>query len=85
MVLERVSCISDLGVIMDQRNCFTEHIDVMVKMLEFKKRVFGEFKDPYTSKALNMSLVRPIFEYSSWVWASFYDLHVTRVGASEAY
>jgi hypothetical protein len=62
MVLERVNSINDLRVIIDQSMCSTEHIDVMVGkalvLLRFKRRVSGEFKDPYTLKALDMSLMR---------------------------
>jgi hypothetical protein len=62
MVLEHINSINDLGLIMNQRICFTEHNDVMIgkalTMLGFMKRVFGKFRDPYTLKALFMSLVR---------------------------
>jgi hypothetical protein len=40
-----------------------EHIDVMIgktlAMLEFRTKVYGEFRNLYTLKALFMSLVRP--------------------------
>jgi hypothetical protein len=48
-------------------------------MLGFIRRVSGEFKDPYTLKALYMSLVRLKLEYASCVWAPFYDVHFDRV------
>jgi hypothetical protein len=45
MVLERVNSINELRFIMDQRMCFSEHIDVMVvkalAMLGFIGRVSG--------------------------------------------
>jgi hypothetical protein len=47
MVLERVHSINNLGVIMDQRMCFTEHLNVMLI-----RRASGKFRDPYTLKAL---------------------------------
>jgi hypothetical protein len=55
MVLERLNSINNLGIIMDQRMCFTENIDAMVgkalAMLAFISGVSREFRDPYTPKA----------------------------------
>jgi hypothetical protein len=71
---------------MEQRMCFMEHIDVMVgetlAMLEFRTKVYGEFRNLYTLKALFMSLVRPELYTSSCVWTPFYDVHVNRNGCS---
>jgi Reverse transcriptase (RNA-dependent DNA polymerase) len=82
-VLERVHSISDLGVIMDRKMSFSEHIDMMVgkalAMLGFIRRVSGEFRDPYTLKALYMSLVRPKLEYAGCVWNPLYGVHVNRI------
>jgi hypothetical protein len=62
-VLDRVSSINDLGVIMDEKIYFSEHMDVMVgkafAMLGFIRRLSSEFRDPYTLKSLYTSLVRP--------------------------
>jgi hypothetical protein len=62
-VLDRVSSINDLGVIMDEKITFSEHVDVMVAktfaMLRFIRRLSLEFRDPYTLKSLYTSLVRP--------------------------
>jgi hypothetical protein len=55
-VLDRVGSINDLGVIMDEKMNFLEHIDVMVgkafAMLGFIKRLSFEFRDPYTLNSL---------------------------------
>jgi hypothetical protein len=82
-VLDRVSPINDLGVIMDEKMNFSEHIDVMVgkafAMLGFIRRLSFEFRDPYTLRSLYWSLVRPKQEYASCVWSPFYDVRVNKV------
>jgi hypothetical protein len=80
-VLDRVSSINDLGVIMDVKMSFSEHVNVMVAfaMLGFIRRLSLEFRDPYTLKSLYMSLVHPKLEYASCVWNPFYDVCVDRV------
>jgi hypothetical protein len=49
-VFDRVSSINDLGVIMDEKMTFSEHVDVMVAkafaMLGFIRRLTLEFRDP---------------------------------------
>jgi hypothetical protein len=59
-VLDRVSSIYDLGVIMDEKMNFSEHVDVMVgkvfAMLSFIRRLSFEFRDPYTLKSPYTSL-----------------------------
>jgi hypothetical protein len=72
-VLDRVSSINDLGVIMHEKNTFSEDFDVMVAkafaMLGFIRRLSSEFRDQFTLKSLYMSLmVRPKLEYASCVW-----------------
>jgi hypothetical protein len=55
-VLDRESSINDLGVIMDEKMNFSEHVDVMVgkafALLGFIRRLSFEFRDPYTLKSL---------------------------------
>jgi hypothetical protein len=67
----------------DEKITFSEHVDVMVAkafmMLGFIGKLLLEFRDPYTLKSLFRSLVRPILEYASCVWNSFYDICVDRV------
>jgi hypothetical protein len=86
-MLDRVCSINNLGVIMNEKITFSEHVDVMVAkafaMLQLI-RSFSfffslEFKDPYTLKSLYTSLVRAKLEYASCVWNPFYDVRVDRV------
>jgi hypothetical protein len=82
-ILDRVSSINDLGVIIDEKMYFLEHVDVMVgtafAMLEFIRTPLFEFRDPYTLKSLYTSLVRPKLEYASCVRSPFYDVSVNKV------
>jgi hypothetical protein len=69
-VLDRISSINDrvssLGVIMDEKMNFSEHVDVMVgkvfAMLGFIRRLSFEFNDPCTLKSLYTTLGRPQLE-----------------------
>jgi hypothetical protein len=67
-VLDRVNYINNLGVIIDEKMNFSEHIDVMVgkafAMLGFIRRLSFEFRDPNTLRSLYTSLVRPKLEYT---------------------
>jgi hypothetical protein len=55
-VLDRVISIINLGVIMDEKINFLDHVDVMVDkafaMLEFIRRLSFNFRDPYTLRSL---------------------------------
>jgi hypothetical protein len=68
---------------MDIKVSFTGHIDVTVgrtlAMLEFLKRLYCKFRDPYTLKTLYVSLVRPKLEYASCVWWPFYGAYIDRI------
>ena len=44
-------------------------------VLGFIKRWSKEFNDPYITKTLYTSLVRPILEYGSCVWSPQYGVH----------
>jgi hypothetical protein len=66
-VLDRVSSITDLGVIIDE------------KILGFISRFSLELRDPYTLKSLYTALVRPNLKYASCEWNPFYDVRVDRV------
>lgn len=82
-VLENVYSFCDLGITLDTKLNFNMHIDACVSkssnLLGFIKRWSREFDDPYLSKHLFTSLVRPILEYGSLVWSPFYSCHIKRI------
>ena len=81
--LERVSSMTDLGVVLDCKLSFREHIDSVVNkgsaMLGFIKRLSKEFRDPYTFKVLYTTYVRSKLEYACCVWQPFYVTHINRI------
>ena len=70
--LERVSCIRDLGIMMDSKLKFREHVNIIInkanKQLGFVMRNSKNFQSKETLRILYMSLVRPILTYNSVVW-----------------
>lgn len=81
--LERVMSFQDLGVIMDPKLSFNSHIDSIINkasiVLGCIKRWAKEFSDPYVTKLLYVSLVRPILEYVPIVWSPSYLTHINRI------
>ena len=64
---------------MDRKLDFLGHISMIINRarstLGFIKRWAKEFSDPYVTKQLYMTLVRPILEYASIIWNSYYRVH----------
>ena len=57
---------NDLGVLADLKLSFTDHISMVIG----KARAvlgFVKFIEPYITKLLYISLVRPILEYASFI------------------
>lgn len=81
--LERVSLIKDLGIFLDRKLNFTDHIDFIISkaysMLGFLKRNTAEFSDPFTLKALYNALVRPHLEYCCIIWNPIFSSHSIRI------
>jgi len=81
--LTRVDEVNDLGILLDHRLKFDTHVALTVsratQVLGFIKRWAKEFDDPYTTKLLYVSLVRPILEYGSCVWSPQYSNHQDRI------
>jgi hypothetical protein len=81
--LEQVESFRDLGVILDRKLRFHEHIDHIAtkgfQMLGFVLRNTKEFKRPSTKILLYQSLVRSGLEYCSQVWSPQYDVHIKRI------
>jgi len=71
--LERIFSVQDLGVLFDHKLSFKDHISTITNkarsLLAFMKRCSREFDDPYTTKLLFVSLVRPSMEYCSCIWS----------------
>jgi len=65
--LDRISRVADLGDLLDLKPKFSNYISNIVNkasgVLGFIKRWSTEFNDPYMTKTLFISLVRPIREY----------------------
>lgn len=78
--LENVLSFNDLGVLLDHRLNFNLHINSCVNraksLLGFMKRWSREFDDPYVTKNLFISLVRPVLEYASVIWSPNYGCHI---------
>jgi len=85
MSLDRIYSVIDLGVLLDPKLKFDSHITSTVNkamsVLGFLKRWSKEFDDPYTTKLLFTSLVRPNLEYCSSVWIlrTQYQVHIDRI------
>jgi hypothetical protein len=73
--LEQISCVRDLGVILDRSLSFDSHIDRICSsghsILGFIKRRDKEFDDISLTKMLYCSLVRSKLEYASIVWSPY--------------
>jgi hypothetical protein len=72
-VLEKVSCIKDLGIKIDSELKWSNHINYIVskanRMLHLVKRSVGYSAPPAVKKQLYLSLVRSNIEYCSQVWS----------------
>lgn len=81
--MNKVDSFVDLGITCDSKLNFGLHVDFMVNransMLGFVKRWSKEFSDPYITKTLYMTFVRPILEYASQVWSPYHDVHINRI------
>lgn len=82
-MLQRKNLINDLGVLLDSKLTFKQHIDMVYskskKMLGFIKRRGREFDDPFIIKSLYCALVRSILEYCSVVWMPFFECDVKKL------
>ncbi|KXJ82388.1 hypothetical protein RP20_CCG014064 [Aedes albopictus] len=81
--LKRESTVKDLGVLLDSKLTFKDHVAYVVakasSQLGFLFRFAKSFKDIYCLKSLYCSIVRPILEYSAVVWAPYYANEIQRI------
>ncbi|XP_062713912.1 uncharacterized protein LOC134290736 [Aedes albopictus] len=83
IVLERVNSIKDLGVIMDSKLSFNDHVTSTTAkafaVLGFVRRNASEFRDAYALKSVYCSLVRSILEYAVQIWAPYRETQIGRI------
>lgn len=81
--LDRVTSIKDLGVTINCKLSFDEHINTTISkafaLLGFIRRNAREFRDVYALKALYCSFVRSVLEYAVQVWAPYKVIQKARI------
>ncbi|XP_075157586.1 uncharacterized protein LOC142230848 [Haematobia irritans] len=81
--LEAVDSFKDLGLLMDQRLNFRQHISMAISKayvtLGFMKRWSKEFRDYSVTKILYTILVRSHIEYGSTIWDPYYTIHSDKI------
>ena len=81
--LQKVTTVKDLGVYLDNKLTFAEHVSVTTSkafvVLGFIRRNTQAFEDIYCLKSLYCSLVRSIVEYGALVWAPHFTVHIDRI------
>lgn len=82
-VLERVSFMKDLGVTINSKACFNEHISSTTSKafatLRFLRRNAADFSDTNALKTVYCSFVRSQLEYAVQVWAPYYAEQADRI------
>lgn len=83
---ERIECVDsirDLGVTVDSKLRFNEHVSLTTAKafaaLGFVRRTTNYFKDVYALKSLYCSLVRSILEYAVCVWSPHHTTQIVRL------
>lgn len=83
--INRELCVKDLGVMLDSKLTFKNHVSYVVSkassLLGFVFRFGKYFRDVYCLKSLYCSLVRSTLEYCSVVWSPFYMNSIQRIEA----
>ena len=78
-LLDPTFSFKDLGVILDRKLSFHDHIDAIISIsmaiLGFLKRNSSEF----SLRSLYVSLVRPHLEYCAILWNPVYSSHYIRI------
>ncbi len=82
VILEQTPCEKDLGVLMDDKLSFDEHICQAVKRANSKlamiRRTFTHM-DKIMLVQLYTSLVRPILEYGNVIWSPHLQSHINQL------
>ena len=82
-LLGRVCSVKDLGVTLDRKMTFNEHVTAVTAKafatLGFMRRNTTAFKDIHALKALYSALIRSQLEYAAQVWAPYHNVHIVRL------
>ena len=82
-VLKRVHTVKDLGILLDNKLRFSEHIATVTAkaftILGIIRRTTQAFSDVYCLKTLYVSLVRSILEYGVTIWAPYHAVQIARL------
>ena len=82
-ILSRKYLVKDLGILIDAKLTFKQQIDKVTSsghtVLGFVKRRAKELNDPYLTRKMYYSLVRPILEYASIVWSPYRKVDIDRI------
>lgn len=81
--LNTAPSVRDLGVILDKKLNFIEHIDNITtrawKVSGMVKRTCKDFKSPASILTLYKALIRSVLEYASPIWNPYYNIHINRI------
>lgn len=79
----RTRCVRDLGILLDDRLTFCEHIESVItkanQVLGLMMKVCNEFKDPMCLKTVYCAIVRSILEYNCVVWCPLSIVTINRI------
>lgn len=81
--LDRVTSVKDLGVVVDNKVTFNEHIATTTakafSLLGFLRRITKSFQDVYALKSIYCTVVRSVLEYAVQVWSPYHQVQSNRV------
>ncbi|CAF4755691.1 unnamed protein product [Pieris macdunnoughi] len=81
--VKEVDCVRDLGIWLDYKMTYNNHIDTIVdkayKQLGVVRRVSEHFHDVDCMKVLYYTYVRSILEYGCSVWSPSYTVHKEKI------
>lgn len=82
-VLEKVDIVNDLGVSLDNKLTYRQHIDAIVnkayRNLGFVMRVCSPFSDIHCVKIVYYAYVRSVLEYASSIWSPHYVIYKEKI------
>lgn len=83
--IEKVSAVKDLGVLLDSKMTFNDHIICISKkahkMLGFLIRTCHDFKQFNSFRMLYMAYVNSILSYGSLIWNPHYNIYINKLEA----